>query len=212
MCTCVLSHSVVSESFATLWIVALQAPLSPGLSRDEYWSGLPFPSSRVPPNPGIGSTSLASSALADGFFTTSATWEALHWCVCVCVCVWKLLSRVQLFVIPWTREATHWCINDSVSPQTLLAFFKISIFLAVLGLCCCVQSFSGSKEGELLFVAMWGLLLLWTTGSRHAGSVAVASQLSCLVTCGVFPDQGSNPCLLHRKADSYHCTTREVLH
>ena len=29
---------------ATLWIVALQAPLSMGLSRQEYWSGLPFPS------------------------------------------------------------------------------------------------------------------------------------------------------------------------
>ena len=122
MRTCMLSHSVVSESLATLWIVALQSPLSPGLSRGEYWSGLPFPSSRVPPNPGIASTSLASSALADGFFTTSATWEALHWCVCVCVCVWKLLSRVQLFVIPWTREATHWCINDSISPQPYWRF------------------------------------------------------------------------------------------
>ena len=37
---------------ATLWIVALQAPLSMGFSRQEYWNGLPFPSSRDLPNPG----------------------------------------------------------------------------------------------------------------------------------------------------------------
>ena len=30
--------SVVSDSFATPWTVALQAPLSMGLSREEYWS------------------------------------------------------------------------------------------------------------------------------------------------------------------------------
>ena len=34
----------MSESFATLWTVALQASLSVGLPRQEYWSGLPFPS------------------------------------------------------------------------------------------------------------------------------------------------------------------------
>jgi len=38
------SHSVVSNSFATPWTVAWQAPLSMGFSRQEYWSGLPFPS------------------------------------------------------------------------------------------------------------------------------------------------------------------------
>ena len=34
----------MSHSFVTLWTVALQAPLSMDLSRQEYWSGLPFPS------------------------------------------------------------------------------------------------------------------------------------------------------------------------
>ena len=39
------SHSVVSDSFATPWtITARQAPLSMAFSRQEYWSGLPFPS------------------------------------------------------------------------------------------------------------------------------------------------------------------------
>ena len=57
--------------------IAHQAPLSIEFSRQEYWSGLPFPSPGDLPDPGIESTSLMSPALADGFFTTSATWEVL---------------------------------------------------------------------------------------------------------------------------------------
>ncbi|KAJ8776611.1 hypothetical protein J1605_015200 [Eschrichtius robustus] len=40
------------------------------------------------------------------------------------------------------------------------------------------------------------------TGSRRAGSVVVAHGPSCSVACGIFPDQGSNPCPLHWQADS----------
>ena len=57
--------------------VARQAPLSMGFSRQEYHSGLPCPSAGDLSDPGIETTSPMSSALADGFFTTSATWEAL---------------------------------------------------------------------------------------------------------------------------------------
>ena len=41
------------QLFATPWTVAHQAPPSMGLSRQEYWSGLPFPSPGYPPNLGI---------------------------------------------------------------------------------------------------------------------------------------------------------------
>ena len=47
-----------------------------GFSRQEYWSGLPFPPPGDLPDPGIGPTSLMSPALSGGFFTTSTTWEA----------------------------------------------------------------------------------------------------------------------------------------
>ena len=47
------SHSVVSDSFVAPWTVACQAPLSVGFFRQEYWSGLPFPSPGGLPNPGI---------------------------------------------------------------------------------------------------------------------------------------------------------------
>ena len=45
-------------------------------------------------------------------------------------------------------------------------------------------------------------LLLRSTGSRRAGSVVVAHGSSCSVACGIFPDQGLNPCPLHWQADS----------
>ena len=44
--------------------------------------------------------------------------------------------------------------------------------------------------------------LLRSTGSRRAGSVVVAHGPSCSSACGIFPDQGSNPCSLHWQADS----------
>ena len=60
----------------TPWTVAHQAPLSMGFPRQEYWRGLPFPSPGGLPHPRIEPTPPASLALAGGFFTTSATWEA----------------------------------------------------------------------------------------------------------------------------------------
>ena len=46
-----------------------------GFFRQEYWSGLPFPTAGDLLDPGIKPESLVSPALADGFFTTHATWE-----------------------------------------------------------------------------------------------------------------------------------------
>ena len=61
VCTQLLSHV---QPFATPWTVAHQDPLPMGFPRQEYWSGLPFPS------PGIEPLPLVSSALAGKFFTT----------------------------------------------------------------------------------------------------------------------------------------------
>ena len=49
---CTFSHSVMSNSVAP-WIVACQAPLSMEFSRQEYWSGLSFPSPGDLPDLGI---------------------------------------------------------------------------------------------------------------------------------------------------------------
>ena len=75
-----LGHLVIGQSehggglvakscltLATPWTVTCQAPLSMGFPRQEYWSGLPFPSLGDLADPGIEPISLA---LAGGFFTT----------------------------------------------------------------------------------------------------------------------------------------------
>ena len=64
------------QLFVTPWTVAHQSPLPMGFSRQEYWSGLPCPPPGALPYPGIESASFMSPALAGGFFTTNATWEA----------------------------------------------------------------------------------------------------------------------------------------
>ena len=60
---------VVSDS-AILWTAAHQASLSMGLSRQDYWSGLPCSLLGDLPNLGIRPPSSSSLALGDGFFTT----------------------------------------------------------------------------------------------------------------------------------------------
>ena len=61
---------VCVQLFATPWTVAHQAPLCIEFSRQEYWTGSPFPSPRDLPNPAIEPMSLVSPALAGRFFTT----------------------------------------------------------------------------------------------------------------------------------------------
>ena len=71
---CVLSRCSLVCIFETSWTVARPAPLSMGFSRQEYWSGLPFP----PPGDLLTQGSnphFLSPALAGLFVTTSATWK-----------------------------------------------------------------------------------------------------------------------------------------
>ena len=80
MCVCVCVCVCVcacTQSCLTSWTLARQVPLSMGFSRQEYWSGLPLPPAGNFPNPETEPVSLASPALAGGFFTTSAIWEAV---------------------------------------------------------------------------------------------------------------------------------------
>ena len=59
------NHSVVPASFTAPWTVTCQAPLSMGISRQEYWSGWPFPPPGDLPHPGIepGSPTLQADSL-----------------------------------------------------------------------------------------------------------------------------------------------------
>ena len=73
-----VSHSVVSDS-ATPWTVACQVPLSMGFSKQEYCSGLTFPSPGNLPYPKIkpGSPALeADSQIMQGVLGGTHTWDA----------------------------------------------------------------------------------------------------------------------------------------
>ena len=79
-------------------------------------------------------------------------------------------------------------------------FFIICLLLAALGFCCCTQAFSGCSQ--------WGLLSSCGAQTSHCSGIScrgaqaldawaletVAHSLSCPSACGIFPDQGSNPC------------------
>ena len=72
---------------ATPGTVGHQAPLSMPFSRQEYWSGLPFPLPGDLPNPGIKPESPESSALAGRFFTTEPPGKPMNYIL------WELMLR-----------------------------------------------------------------------------------------------------------------------
>ena len=90
-------------------------------------------------------------------------------------------------------------------------FKKLFIYLFIYWLCWVFISVQGlplvAANGGHSSSRCAGLSLSWppllrSTGSRRGGSVVVAHGLSCSAVCGIFPDQGSNPCPLHWQADS----------
>ena len=74
---CMVSHSEMSNSLRPPWTVVHQTLLSMGFSRQEYWSGLPFPLPGYLPDPSIEPTS-AAPALAGRFFATEPPEKPLH--------------------------------------------------------------------------------------------------------------------------------------
>ena len=80
-------------------------------------------------------------------------------------------------------------------------FWLYWVFVSVRGVSLVAAS-GGHSSSRCVGLSLSRPLLLRGTGSRRAGSVAVAHEPSCSGACGIFPDQGSNPCSLHWQADS----------
>ena len=86
-------------------------------------------------------------------------------------------------------------------------FIYLFIYLFIYG--CAGSSFLregflqlGQVEARCAGLSLSRPLLLRSTGFRRAGSAIVAHGPNCSVACGILPDQGSNPHLLHWQADS----------
>ena len=75
-CCCLVLKSCLT--FVTPWTVACQTPLAMGSSRQEYWSGLPFPPPWDLPDPGIEPMSPESPAVAGGFWAYMPTNGLAH--------------------------------------------------------------------------------------------------------------------------------------
>ena len=75
------------------------------------------------------------------------------------------------------------------------------VFVSVRGLSLVVAS-GGHSSSRCAGLSLSRPLFLRSKGSRRAGSVIVAHGPSCSAACGIFPDQGSNPCPLHWQADA----------
>ena len=80
-------------------------------------------------------------------------------------------------------------------------FWLCWVFVSVQGLSLVVAS-GGHSSLRCTGLSLSWPLLLRSTSSRRAGSVVVAHGPGCSAACGIFPDQGSNPCPLHWQADS----------
>ena len=95
-CACTRVHVLSCVwLFATPWAIACQAPLPTEFSRQEYWSGLPFPSPGDLQTQGSEPGSLMSPALAGRFFTTSTTWQA----PCVALVLFIFIARYRIIAI-----------------------------------------------------------------------------------------------------------------
>ena len=134
--------------FVTLWTIAHQVPLSTEFSRQEYWSGLSFPSPGDLPNPGIKPLSLLSPALAGGFLTNCASWEV------PCVHA-KSLSRVRLFATLW---------NVALQAPLSMGFSRQEYWNGLLGPPLGYHPDPGVKSGSLTSLGLAGRFFTTSAG------------------------------------------------
>ena len=114
-------------------------------------------------------------------------------------------------------SGSSFLVKDHISqphhPSFFILFFFIFKFYLFIYLWLCwvfvsvrglppVAASGGHSSSRCVGLSLPRPLSLRSTGSRRAGSVTVAHGPRCSVACGIFPDQGSNPCPLHWQADS----------
>ena len=143
----------MSNSSATLWTVAHQAPLSMGFPRQEYWSGLSFASPTDLPNPG---TESAFPAMAGGFLTTEPpgkpyTWLYMVFSLELQLCYKSFLpSQSKLVMWSCVPSLEHcspvrinmWrCVHSLSTVQTVLGFLALmEISKALRSPCAYIQA------------------------------------------------------------------------
>ena len=153
--------------------------------------------------------------------------EVCVWCVrCVCVMVSK--EYPCFYFVQNSKNSPEDNFNDEIVLLILkmgrprlgtlgkslnLSGFSFSFNYLFIYFCLCwvfvsvrglspVAASGGHSSSRCAGLSLSRSLLLQSTSSRRAGSVVVAHGPSCSAACGIFPNQGSNPCPLHWQADS----------
>ena len=117
------------------------------------------------------------------------------------------------------NKVTPNCVTFFFFQIYLFIYFQLCwVFVSVQGLSLVAAS-GGHSSSRCAGLSLSWPLLFRSTGSRRAGSVVVAHGPSCSAACGIFPDQGSNLCPLHWRADSQplrhqgspNCVTFDVI-
>ena len=137
----------------------------------------------------------------------------------------SISSIIQVFLLEYNSQQDSfsfffsWTLRNSQSRVCLFLIYLFIylfiylwlcwVFVSVRGLSLVVAS-GGHSSSRCVSLSLSRPLLLWSTGSRRAGSVVVAHEPSCSAACGIFPDQGSNPCPCIGRQVLNHCTTREA--
>ena len=171
---CVLSRSSCVWVFATPWAIALQAPLSMGFSRQEYWSGLPCPPPGDLPNPGIepGSSALQANSLPSEQPGKPMDY-ILHQYLGENYSSIQSLSHVWLFVTPWTaaRQSSLSITNSWVCSNSCpwSQWCHPTISSSVVPFSSCLQSFPASGS--------FPVSQFFTPGGQSIGVSASASVL-----------------------------------
>ena len=116
------------------------------------------------------------------------------------------LSLSELCRDLWVIALINYCLKTKVFCFLNFIYLFIYlwlcwVFVSVRGLSLVAAS-GGHSSSRCAGPSLSRPLLLRSTGSRRAGSVIVAHGPSRSAACGIFPDQGSNPCPLHWQADS----------
>ena len=166
-----LSHV---QLFATPWTADCQALLSMKFSKQEYFSGLPFPTPRDLPNPGIEPMSPASPALAGGFFTTEPSGKPC------CCWWWWLFSHSIMSDSVWHHGLQHTRLPcPSLSPGVCSNSCPLSPWChPTVSFSSCPQSFPASGS--------FPMSQPFTSGGQNIGASASASVLPIIIQ-GWFP-------------------------
>ena len=204
LCMCVPSHLSHFQLSANPRSVAHQAPLPMGFSRQESWGGLSCPPPWDPPNPGVKSMSLTFSALAGGFYTTSASWKAQE----ISRMAQKKAMTLRLCSIQfscsfvsdslWPHEPQHArppCPSPTPgvhpNPCPLSRWCHPTVLSSVVPFSSCPQSFPASGS--------FPISQLFASGGQ---SIGVSASTSDTVEGPKFVPAGSSLCTL-----SYACVS-----